>query len=403
MPDLQLLDCFQPELVNLERVRFFQRQLLTADDMTADQDYFRQKLRRHNRFLHGWGVVCGLEVTAAATEGIPWRVKIDTGYALGPYGDEIYVAEPVFLDLAKCGPGAATNPCEPSVLLTNVSATGSSLFIAIKYSECVAKPVRAMPAGCGCEELACEYSRIRDSFQIECLTELPPSHQPDPRQPTLCELIEGKQLATCPPCPADPWVVLAKVPLPSFSSTEIGIKIDNFTVRRQIYSTAILQEQLIACCCKALLNVTNVRLLRVGAAAPVDDELFNWQDTRPDLSELIDIDAPFNPNSIMIEFNYPVDPDSVKDGQTFVVTELDSNQNRPGKITPSGNIVRWLGESNFEFEQDREYMVTLKGDPGGAITSPQAGRLDGDVKSQLPSGNGEEGGDFIFKFSLHVG
>jgi hypothetical protein len=250
MPDLQLLDCFQPELVNLERVRFFPRQLLTADDMVADQDYFRQKLRRHNRFLHGWGVVCGLEVSAAATQEIPWRVKIDAGYALGPYGDEIYVAEPVFLDLAKCGPGAATNPCEPSVLLTNVSVTGGELFIAIRYSECVAKPVRAMPAGCACEELACEYSRIRDSFQIECLTELPPSHQADPKRPTLCELIEGKQLAACPPCPPDPWIVLAKVPLPDSPATDIGVvKIDNVTVRRQIYSTGVLQEQLIVCCC----------------------------------------------------------------------------------------------------------------------------------------------------------
>src|SRR5947209_10205738 len=49
----------------LERVHFFPRQLLTADDMDAEQHYFRQKLRRHTRFLHGWGVVCGCEVKPA--------------------------------------------------------------------------------------------------------------------------------------------------------------------------------------------------------------------------------------------------------------------------------------------------------------------------------------------------
>ncbi len=37
----------------LERVHYFPRQLITANDMTAEQDYFRQKQRRHNRFLHG--------------------------------------------------------------------------------------------------------------------------------------------------------------------------------------------------------------------------------------------------------------------------------------------------------------------------------------------------------------
>ena len=65
MADLQLLDCPQPDLVKLERVHYFPRQLLTVADMTTDQNYFLEKLRRHNRFLHGWGVVCGLEVIAA--------------------------------------------------------------------------------------------------------------------------------------------------------------------------------------------------------------------------------------------------------------------------------------------------------------------------------------------------
>src|SRR5262245_15867170 len=118
MADLQLLDCLQPGLVTLERVRYFTRQLLTADDMVTDQDYIRQKLRRHNRFLHGWGAVCGLEVTAAPTADAPWRVRIGSGYALGPYGDEIYVAEPVHLDLARCDSGAVTDPCEPGLLHT---------------------------------------------------------------------------------------------------------------------------------------------------------------------------------------------------------------------------------------------------------------------------------------------
>jgi hypothetical protein len=63
MKNLQVTDCPPTTAVKLERVNFFDRQLLTANDMIADRDYFLQKLRRHNRFLHGWGVVCGLTVT----------------------------------------------------------------------------------------------------------------------------------------------------------------------------------------------------------------------------------------------------------------------------------------------------------------------------------------------------
>ena len=49
-----------------ERPRYYGRQLITADDLTLEQDYFRDKLRRHNRLLHGWGVVCGAQVFPSA-------------------------------------------------------------------------------------------------------------------------------------------------------------------------------------------------------------------------------------------------------------------------------------------------------------------------------------------------
>jgi uncharacterized repeat protein (TIGR01451 family) len=106
-----------------------------------------------------------------------------------------------------------------------------------------------MPGGCGCDEEACEYSRVRDSFQIECLAELPPSHEPVTPE-LIWDLLAGHKLPTCPPCPEDPWVVLARVTLPAALSTPLAATmIDNVSVRRQLYRTALLQQQLIACCC----------------------------------------------------------------------------------------------------------------------------------------------------------
>ena len=43
----------------LERPRYFPRQLISDVELTLEQQYFRDRLRRHNRLLHGWGVVCG--------------------------------------------------------------------------------------------------------------------------------------------------------------------------------------------------------------------------------------------------------------------------------------------------------------------------------------------------------
>jgi hypothetical protein len=246
MKDVSIQDCLQTGTVTLERVNYFNRQLLTAEDMITERDYFLQKLRRHNRYLHGWGVVCGLQVAPSPTTAAPWRVQIGSGYALGPYGDEIYVPQPVFLDLAKCGPNAATDPCEPGVLRPGTGGIGGKVYVVIKYAECLSRPVRAMPPGCGCDDEPCEYSRIRDSFQVSCLTN--PAKVPQP-PPTLCELWRGGITPPCPPCPTDPWVVLALATLPPSPSSQIATgNLDN-AVRRIVASTALLQEQIIRCCC----------------------------------------------------------------------------------------------------------------------------------------------------------
>ena len=47
----------------LKKNRFFSGKLLTAEDLELEQGYFREKLKRHNGYLHGFGVVFGLEVS----------------------------------------------------------------------------------------------------------------------------------------------------------------------------------------------------------------------------------------------------------------------------------------------------------------------------------------------------
>jgi hypothetical protein len=50
------------EVPELTRLRYFYGQMLGPADFQAEQDYFREKLKLHNRCLHGYGVVCGLDV-----------------------------------------------------------------------------------------------------------------------------------------------------------------------------------------------------------------------------------------------------------------------------------------------------------------------------------------------------
>jgi hypothetical protein len=228
-----------------ERVRFFPRQLVRADDLNDDQAYHRARQREHNRFLHGWGVVCGCDVQPASTTAKPWRVRICPGYLLTPQGDAVRIRREVLFDIADCflqseDPCAFARPCPPMV---RRALEESSVHLAVRHLECEARPVRVAPVGCTCDETDCEYSRIRDGYELCCLADLPATHVGSPYD---CEaLLGGHHAPPCPDCPSDPWVVLATIRLPALRNEEL-IAVDPVTNRRILYSTAALQA-LIRC------------------------------------------------------------------------------------------------------------------------------------------------------------
>jgi hypothetical protein len=203
-------DCASPDVPSLERSRFFPRQLVGADDLTQDQIYFREKLRRHNRLLHGWGIVCGALVRSEACVAV-----VSPGYLLGPYGDEILIEQETRIDVCKqdavgsldCGDDEAWCGDAPKI------ADDTPVFLAVRFLERATRPVRVPGCGCGCDESECEYSRTRDSFELKVLTELPASYRVKEqdeadlwRESWSCP--GGAARRTCPPCPSDPWVIL---------------------------------------------------------------------------------------------------------------------------------------------------------------------------------------------------
>jgi hypothetical protein len=231
----------------IERPRYFPRQLITPDDMTLEQDYFRRKSKRHNRMLHGWGVVCGAQVCPVLTSNgdtgtEPWRVSVSPGYILGPYGDEIVIGGTVCFDLRTRCVGAVEGdicgePVDPwcSDMYTEPKGNGE-LFVAVKYKQYPARPVRVQAVACGCDDSACEYSRWRDGYEICVLDECPPYHKGDPPKPQSAS--EGP-LTECPECSDEPWVVLARVVVDLEGDVKGAIKtIDNFFCRRQVVTFA---------------------------------------------------------------------------------------------------------------------------------------------------------------------
>jgi hypothetical protein len=102
-------------LACLERTRFFSGQLLSEADLNNEQSYWLAKSRLHNRYLVGWGVVCGLQVVCSECDG--W-VTVKSGYAIDPCGNDIIVCSDQNFNVLKaiqacCASSTQTSNCSP--------------------------------------------------------------------------------------------------------------------------------------------------------------------------------------------------------------------------------------------------------------------------------------------------
>ena len=170
-------------------------------------------------------------------------------------GDVIEINTSVNFDLASGvqtspDPCANTMPCPP----VGQTATGDEdrvYYLVVRYSECYSRPERVPPAGCGCDETACEYARIRDGFELKLLLDLPESHQRAAEtDDAWCREIkrwansDDRGPAPIPPCPSCtevPWVVLAGIRIPLEATSPITDQDINYKGRRVLYSVTALQ------------------------------------------------------------------------------------------------------------------------------------------------------------------
>jgi len=166
-------------------------------------------------------------------------VKVQTGYILGPYGDEIIIDCCRTVDLRTSGVSGVTGqPCvdapDPWCSQVVTTSTNTTFYIGVQYKQCMMRPVRVQPVGCGCNDNTCEYSRWHDGYEIGVLTT-------QPCQCTGTNLIASLQelsvspLPTCPDCSCGPWVCLATI---TVSADGLGTiqSIDNCTCRRMVLS-----------------------------------------------------------------------------------------------------------------------------------------------------------------------
>ncbi|HEV7408807.1 MAG TPA: hypothetical protein VGO01_10005 [Bradyrhizobium sp.] len=214
------------------RLNYTYGQLLGVADFRAEQSYFREKQRLHNRCFHGYGVVCGLLVHPAddprhcapsdedkakeealkkdladvqskfATAGDgdkarldteiadlkrqlkeltdrygadapPVRVTIDCGIALDCEGNELVVRRPLVVDLWN----------ELSAEDRKRVSEDTPLYVSLCYCEQPVDPIRPVLAD-QCGAVAdCSYGKLRESVRVHVSLTAP---EEDMRCDTCC-------------------------------------------------------------------------------------------------------------------------------------------------------------------------------------------------------------------------
>jgi hypothetical protein len=171
------------------RLRYFYGQPIGALDLRQEQSYHRDRIRLHNRLLHGWGIVCGLEIEVRpAVECDPdvedpaaTTLVVFPGAAIDAAGNDIVVRRPRPVELSRL---------LPDPVLEQLAKTPATVYLSLCFHEQPIDPMRPLVTG-GCEPAAdVEYARVRDTYRI-CAGTSRPDPGPD------CEPCCGSGEAGC--------------------------------------------------------------------------------------------------------------------------------------------------------------------------------------------------------------
>jgi len=137
-----------------QRPRFFDGRLLTAADLSREQEYHIGMRRLHNLATLGAGVVAGLAVTDEPGGG---GVLVSPGFAIDPWGREVIV--PVAERLAR--PAPRPKPAR-------------RCFVVLRYAE---EPIDPMPT-LGHAGSPVEPSAVRETYTMSIESKPPAPDDP---------------------------------------------------------------------------------------------------------------------------------------------------------------------------------------------------------------------------------
>jgi len=166
-----------------QAVAYHYGMLLGVDDFNTDQSSHRGKIRLHNAWLHGFGTVWGLAVTADLERG---ELRVDPGLALDGAGRELHNDVPQCVNV---GAWFTAHRDDADFDFTETSAGVSfDAHVVIRHRACLARPVPAMLDTCAGATSDTAFSRVLETVEIAIVPGPPPA---PPRRGRLLRVLAG--------------------------------------------------------------------------------------------------------------------------------------------------------------------------------------------------------------------
>lgn len=145
--------CEEERCDDFDRLRFFNGQLLSAQDFDLQTQYFKKLNKDQNTYLHGDGVIWGLRVKAINPAG--WQVIVEKGVAVDCVGNMMHVESEQVVNLEEI-----VGSVDPSDEIRE-------FVICIKYREVEGCPVLSTGSHGFCGGAEHENSRIKEGYTLE--------------------------------------------------------------------------------------------------------------------------------------------------------------------------------------------------------------------------------------------
>jgi len=149
----------QPDLK--KRVNYSLGMVLGVDEFQQEQAYFLGKHQWHQRALHGYGTVYGLQISKLNGANGP-EVFAASGCAIDPLGREICVTP---AQCARLNDWLSTN--REKLGLSETASFGQTLYVILCYRECATDVVPIPGEPCRSQQDAIVASRLKDDFELK--------------------------------------------------------------------------------------------------------------------------------------------------------------------------------------------------------------------------------------------